>query len=103
MAETENALRVEVLAICRTYCALTCSEALNQVGVEASSVLRKAESIYYPPTICLSSSADSKVDPMSSEAGEIQDNPPKAPPTANTSSEETEQIEGVTKTGDVNK
>ena len=40
---------------------------------------------------------------MSSEAGEIQDNPPKAPPTANTSSEETEQAEGVTKTGDVNK
>ena len=48
VAKIEDALRAEVPAVCRTYCALTCSEALNQVGVEASSVLRKAESIYYP-------------------------------------------------------
>ena len=40
---------------------------------------------------------------MSSKASEIQDSPPKAPPAANTSSEETELAEGVTKAGDVNK
>ncbi|XP_065626829.1 uncharacterized protein LOC136066439 [Quercus suber] len=43
VAETEDTLKAEVLAICRTYCALTWGEALNQAGVEASSVLRKAK------------------------------------------------------------
>ena len=53
VAETEDSLRVEVPAVCRTYCALIWDEALNQAGVEASSVLRKAKSIYYPPAIRL--------------------------------------------------
>ena len=55
MAETEDALRAEVPAVCRTYCALTWDKALNQAGVEASSVLRKAGSVCYPPAICLAS------------------------------------------------
>ena len=49
VAETEDALRAEVPVVCRTYCALTWDEALNQAGVKASSMLRKAESVYYPP------------------------------------------------------
>ena len=53
VAETEDSLRAEVPAVCRTYCALIWDEALNQAGVEASSVLRKAKSIYYPPAIRL--------------------------------------------------
>ena len=48
VAKTEDSLRAEVPAMCRTYCALVWDEALNQAGVEASSVQRKAESIYYP-------------------------------------------------------
>ena len=48
VAETEDSLRAEVLTMCRTYCALVWDEALNQARVEASSVLRKVESIYYP-------------------------------------------------------
>ena len=48
VAETEDNLRAKVLALCRTYYALVWDEALNQARVEASSVLRKAESIYYP-------------------------------------------------------
>ena len=63
MAEIEDTLRDEVLIVCRTYCALVWDEALNQVGVEASSVLRKAESIYYPLAICPQSSLDSPADP----------------------------------------
>ncbi|XP_023900369.1 uncharacterized protein LOC112012224 [Quercus suber] len=51
VTETEENLRAEVLAVCRTYCAQTWTEALNQVRVEASSDLRKPEKIYYPPTI----------------------------------------------------
>ena len=49
VAKTEDSLRAEVPAVFRTYCALVWDEALNQAGVEASSVQRKAESIYYPP------------------------------------------------------
>ena len=48
IAETEDALRAEVPAICRAYCAQTWEEALNQAGVEASSGLRRAESIIFP-------------------------------------------------------
>ena len=55
------------------------------------------------PTIRPSSSSNSKVDPASSEVGEIQGNPPKAPPTPNTSSKVAEQVEDTTKIGDVNK
>ena len=48
VAETEDALRAEVPAVCRAYCAQTWEEALNQAGVEASSGLRRAESIIFP-------------------------------------------------------
>ena len=53
MVETEDSLKAEVPTMCRTYCALIWDEALNQAGVKASSVLRKAKSIYYPPAIRL--------------------------------------------------
>ena len=48
VAEIEDALRAEVPAVCHTYCAQTWDEALNRVGVEASSELRKSENIFYP-------------------------------------------------------
>ena len=48
VAETEEALRAEVPAVCRAYCTQTWEEALNQAGVEASSGLRKPESIIFP-------------------------------------------------------
>ena len=48
MAETEIALRAEVSEVCRNYCSQVWIEALNQVEVEASSMLRRAENIYYP-------------------------------------------------------
>ena len=63
MAETEDSLRAEVPAVCRTYCDLVWDEALNQPGVEASSVLRKVENRYYPPTICPQSFSGSTADP----------------------------------------
>ena len=62
VTENEEALRAEVLGVCRIYCAQVWDEALNQAGVEASSVLRKVENIYYPSTICASSSSNSKTD-----------------------------------------
>ena len=51
VAETEKALRAEVSEVCRTYCSQVWNEALNQAKVEASSVLRMAESVYYPLVI----------------------------------------------------
>ena len=102
VAKTKDALRVEVPTICRTYCALTWDEALNQAWVKASSVLRKAESVYYPPAIFLVSSSDSKADPASSEAAEAQGSPTRAPPTVNISFEGREQAEHTTKVGDAN-
>ena len=48
VAETEDALRAEVPAVCRAYYAQTWEEAFNQAGVEASSGLRRPESIIFP-------------------------------------------------------
>ena len=48
VAETEEALRAEVSGVCKTYCSHVWNEALNQVGVKASSILRRAASVYYP-------------------------------------------------------
>ena len=48
MAETEDALRAEVPAICRAYCAQTWEEALNRAGIDASSELRKPENTFFP-------------------------------------------------------
>lgn len=62
IAETEKVLRVEVPEVCRIYYARTWSEALNRVGVEASSELRKPENVFYPeairPSILLPHQAD---------------------------------------------
>ena len=81
----------EVPAVCKTYCALVWDEALNQARVEASSVLRKAESIYYPPAIRLQNSSDSTADP------------PKAPPAIGAITKGTEQAEDTLKAGEVNR
>ena len=51
VAETEDALRVEVPTACRAYCTQTWEEALNQAGIEASSELRKPERIIFPPAL----------------------------------------------------
>ena len=51
VAETEEALRVDVPGVCRTYCSQTWYEALNWAGFEASSSLRKATNVYYPLAI----------------------------------------------------
>ena len=51
VVETEDALRAEVPAMCRAYCAQTWEEALNQAGVEASSELRRSERIIFPSAL----------------------------------------------------
>ena len=51
MAETEDALRAEVPAICHAYCTQTWEEALNRARIDASSELRRLENIFFPSAI----------------------------------------------------
>ena len=51
VAETEDALRAEVPAVCRAYCTQTWEEALNRAGIDAFSKLRKPENIFFPPAL----------------------------------------------------
>ena len=51
VAETEAALKAQVLGVCRFYCSQVWNEALKQVGVDASSNLWKVECVFYPPAI----------------------------------------------------
>ena len=67
------------------------NEALNQVGIESFSALRRAESVYYPSAICAPGLASSKVD-TSSEVVELRKgSPAKAPPSSGSQSEKTQQ------------
>ena len=79
MAETEEALRAEVSKVCRNYCLQVWNEALNQAGVEASFVLRKTESVYYPLAIRDSSSSSAKVDAPPEVADLEKNSPDKVP------------------------
>ena len=51
MAETEDAVRAKVPAVCRAYCAQTWEEALNRAGIDASFELQKPENIFFPPVL----------------------------------------------------
>ena len=79
------------------------NKALDQAKVEASSALRKAENVYYPPAICTSGSSGSKADSVSLEANEGKGSPPKVHPIANISSKEARQSEDAEKEVDTTK
>ena len=79
VAETEKALRAEVSEVCRIYCARTWSEALNRVGVEASSELRKPESIFYLEAIRPSAHLPNQADAPSSIININEEVPPRSP------------------------
>ena len=76
VAETEDALRTEVPAVCHTYCAQTWEEALNQAGVEASSGLRRRESIIFPSTLQIPKQTETV--PLTPQP--ISEAPPQHPP-----------------------
>ena len=76
VAETEDALRAEVPAVCRAYCAQTWEEALNQVGVEASSELRRPESIIFPSALQILKQTE--IAPLVPQP--ITETPPQHPP-----------------------
>ena len=65
VAETQTSLKAQIPTICRLYCSQVWGEALKRAGVDASSDLWKAESIFYPPAIreTASSSSGAMCDP----------------------------------------
>ena len=77
VAETEDALRAEVPAVCRAYCAQTWEEALNQARVEASSELRKPESIIFPSALQIPKQTE--IAPPAPQP--VNEAPPQHPPT----------------------
>ena len=80
VAETKEALNAEISKVCIFYYLQVWNEAFNQVGVEASSALRRAESVYYSPAI---RALGSKANTASKEADEGKEIPTKDLPTAN--------------------
>ena len=46
--ETEARLTVEVIMVCREYCAETYNQALDRAGIPADSDLRRVDQVYYP-------------------------------------------------------
>ena len=79
VAETEDALRAEVPTVCRAYCAQTWEEALNQAGVEASSELRKPESIIFPSVLQIPKQTE--IAPLAPQP--VKEAPPQHPPITN--------------------
>ena len=79
MVETEDALRAEVLAVCRAYSTQTWEEALNRAGIDASSELRKLKNIIFPPALQIPNQKEA-VPPVSQPAEEAQ---PQHPPSSN--------------------
>ena len=80
IAEIEDALKAEVPAVCRAYCAQTWEEALNRVGVEASSELRRPENVFFPLAIRASGLASNQKDVAPTadpaEEAQLQNSPP---------------------------
>ena len=76
VAETEDALRTKVPAVCRAYCAQTWEETLNQARIDASSELRKPASIFFPSALQVPNQKQT-APPVTQPAEEAQpQNPP---------------------------
>ena len=72
VAETQALLKAQILGVCRLYCSHVWDETLKGAGVEASSDLWKAESVFYPPAICETALASSETMGIPQEAEAAQ-------------------------------
>ena len=72
VAETQASLKAQISGVCRLYCSQVWEEALKRAGVEASSNLWKAESVFYPPAIRKTTFASSETKRDPQEAGAAQ-------------------------------
>ena len=72
VAETQALLKAQIPSVCRLYYSQVWDEALKRVGVEVSSDLWKAESVFYPPAIHETASASSEAMSIPQEAKATQ-------------------------------
>ena len=72
VAETQAFLKAQILGLYRLYCSQVWDEALKRAEVEASSDLRKVESVFYPPAIRETASASSETMSIPQEAEAAQ-------------------------------
>ena len=79
------------------------NEALNETGFEASSALKRAESVYYPLAIRAPSFDSSKADTASKVAKISKDSSAKVPLSSDSPSKEVEQPRVVEKEADTTK
>ena len=79
VAETEDSLKAEVSAMCRTYCALVWDEALNQGGVEVSTSVGTTPAVGTTSEGVEQAEDTSKAGEFNIEAVQGFDLPPPAP------------------------
>ena len=106
VVETEEALKAEVLGVCRTYCLQVWNEALDQAEVEAFFALRKVKNVYYPLVIHASglpSSSSPKVDIVPKETNVDKDSLAKVLPSSTSPPKEAEQAKAPKKGKDTTK
>ena len=72
MADTQASLKAQIPGVCRLYCSQVWEEALKRAGVDASSDLWKAESIFYPSAIRETALSSSEAVRDPEEAGAAQ-------------------------------
>ena len=74
VADTQASLKAQIPGVCRLYCSQVWEEALKRAGVEASSDLWKAESVFYPPAIreIASTSSEAMSAPQEAEAAQSE-------------------------------
>ena len=75
VVETQASLKAQIPGVCRLYCSQVRDEALKRAGVEASSDLWKVESVFYPPAIRETASANSEAMSAPQEAEAAQSEP----------------------------
>ena len=82
------------------------NETPNLAGVEASSTLRRAENVYYPPTIwesTLPSSSNPKVDTAAKWSEDDKDSPTEILPSSTDPSKEVGQTKAIEEKKDTTK
>ena len=102
MVETKEALRAKVSEVSRNYYLQVWNKALNQAGVEASSILRKIENVYYPPAIRAFGPSSLRTDTSSKVAEVGKDSIAKVPTSSDNHVEVAEQPEVIEKEKNVN-
>ena len=79
--ETQVRLTEELSVVCREYCGISWSKALDAAGVPADSDLRRPENVYYDPEIRELPGPDSSYPEQATQASEqlLVDQAPPAP------------------------